>query len=123
MGFLDSALGGSRRGGMSPLTMALLGTLAYRTMKGKGRLADILGTSRRAPEDPSGLSPNGSGSADVLGGLLGPGALSEGLNNLINRFRQNGQGDKAESWVSRGANKQISATTWKKAWARSGSPG
>ena len=44
MGLLDSVLGGSRAsGGMSPITMALLGVLAYRTFQGKGRLADMLG--------------------------------------------------------------------------------
>ena len=41
MGLLDGVLGGGSRsgGGMSPLTMALLGLLAYRTFQGKGRLA------------------------------------------------------------------------------------
>ena len=39
---LDKLLGGGR-GGMLPITMALLGVLAYRTLKGKGRLADMLG--------------------------------------------------------------------------------
>lgn len=46
MGIFD-VLGGrhqSRRG-MSPIALAVLGVLAYRTMKGKGRLADI----RRLP--------------------------------------------------------------------------
>ena len=36
MGLLGGLLGGGR-GGMSPLTMALLGVLAYRTFKGKAR--------------------------------------------------------------------------------------
>jgi uncharacterized protein YidB (DUF937 family) len=81
---------------MSPLTMALLGVLAYRTIKGKGRLADMLGTS------------NG-GSGAGLGGLggLGGGALSGGLKDLVDCFRQNGQGDKVQSWVSTGANNEI----------------
>jgi uncharacterized protein YidB (DUF937 family) len=92
MGLFD-ILGGSRRSsGMSPLTMALLGVLAYRTMKGKGRLADMLG---------AGKSTGGG-----LGGF-GGGALSGGLQDLLDRFRQSGQGDKAQSWVSAGANKQI----------------
>lgn len=45
MGLLDGVLGGQPRlaGGMSPINMALLGVLAYRTLKGKGRLADLLG--------------------------------------------------------------------------------
>jgi uncharacterized protein YidB (DUF937 family) len=89
-------------GGISPLTLALLGTLAYRTFKGKGRLADMLGTVRPAPAPVPENAPDAP-----LGGLLSPAALSGGLANLLNRFRLNGQGDKAESWVAQGDNKQI----------------
>ena len=86
--------------GISPITLALLGTLAYRTMKGKGRLADILGTSRTAanPQAPASASPID---------MLSPAALSEGLSRLINRFRVNGHGAEADSWVEKGANKPI----------------
>ena len=44
MGLLDGILGGGMRrgGGMSPITMALLGLLAYKTMKGKN-LSAIFG--------------------------------------------------------------------------------
>jgi len=42
-----------------------------------------------------------------LGGLLGGGALSGGLKDLIDRFRQTGQEQKAQSWVSTGANQSI----------------
>jgi uncharacterized protein YidB (DUF937 family) len=106
MGILDGLLGGGRsRGGMSPITMALLGLLAYRTMQGKGRLADMLGTSKTAQGSPGGLG-------NLLGGLLGGGAaggiLSGGLADLIKQFQNNGQGDKAETWVAKGPNKPIS---------------
>ncbi|RYZ64107.1 MAG: hypothetical protein EOP08_09655, partial [Proteobacteria bacterium] len=63
-------LGG--RGGMSPMTMALVGLLAYRTLKGKGRLADMLGTNRQA----AGGAPPGGGQTGASGGGLG------GLGNL-----------------------------------------
>ena len=80
-----------RRGGnvMSPVQMAVLGLLAYRAFKGKARLAGVGGT------------------AAGLGGLLGGGALSGGLKDLIDRFRQTGQEQKAQSWVSTGANQSI----------------
>ena len=80
-----------RRGGsaMSPVQMAVLGLLAYRTFKGKGRLGGVGGT------------------AGGLGGLLGGGALSGGLKDLLDRFRQTGQEQKAQSWVSTGANQSI----------------
>jgi uncharacterized protein YidB (DUF937 family) len=118
-------LGGSRGGGMSPITMALLGVLAYRTLHGKGRLADMLGMNKTndpsgAPAPgatPSGPAPGGLGSVlpgglggglgGVLGGILGGGALSGGLQDLLSRFQQNGHGDKANSWVSTGANKPV----------------
>ena len=82
---------GGRSGGsaMSPVQMAVLGLLAYRTIKGKGRLAGAGGT------------------AGGLGGLLGGGALSGGLKDLIDRFKQTGQEQKAQSWVSTGANHSI----------------
>jgi uncharacterized protein YidB (DUF937 family) len=115
MGLLDSVLGGSRggSGGMSPITMALLGVLAYRTFQGKGRLADMLG---RAPAGgPSGGASTtnpGSGLGGLLGGLLGGGAaggiLSGGLGDLLKQFQQNGQGDKAQSWIAKGPNKPVS---------------
>jgi uncharacterized protein YidB (DUF937 family) len=33
--------------------------------------------------------------------------LGGGLNELVERFRQNGQGDVAESWVGPGPNKEV----------------
>lgn len=89
MGLLNSLGGGQRGGGMSPVMMGLMGLLAYRTLKGKGRLADMLGTGGAA------------------GGPLAGGALGGGLKDLLDRFRQGGQQDKAESWVSTGPNKPI----------------
>ena len=114
----DKLFGGSGGGGMSPITMALMGLLAYRTLKGKGRLADMLGRGNAggmpgaspyggnagAP-DPRGA---GGGLLAGLGGLLGGGALSGGLNDLLKQFQQHGQGDKAESWINRGPNKPVS---------------
>jgi uncharacterized protein YidB (DUF937 family) len=93
MGLLNS-LGGGRRGGggMSPVMMGLMGLLAYRTLKGKGRLADMLGTG-----DASGAA----------GGPLSGGALGGGLKDLLDRFRQSGQEEKAQSWVAKGPNKPI----------------
>jgi uncharacterized protein YidB (DUF937 family) len=118
MGLLD-ILGGSgaQRGGgsgMSPITMALLGLLAYRTYQGKGRLADMIG---RKP-DASGAA-SGGGLGDLLGGLTGGagagaaagglgGLLSGGLGDLLKQFQQHGQEDKAQSWVSTGPNKPVS---------------
>jgi uncharacterized protein YidB (DUF937 family) len=114
----DKLFGGSGRGGMSPITMALLGVLAYRTLKGKGRLADMLGRSPAGggpgsnPYGGNAGAPDprsaGGGLLGGLGGLLGGGALSGGLHDLLRQFQQYGQGDKAESWINRGPNKPVS---------------
>jgi uncharacterized protein YidB (DUF937 family) len=115
MGLLDNILGGSstRSGGMSPITMALLGLLAYRTFQGKGRLADMLGRGANPGDGSAGaVNPGGGGLGGLLGGLLGGGAaggiLSGGLGDLLKQFQQNGQGEKAASWVAKGPNKPVS---------------
>ena len=104
--------GGNRgRGGMSPIMLGLMGLLAYRTLKGKGKLADMLGTNQPGTNQPganqvgtdAGSAPTGGG----LGSVLGGGALGAGLKDLLDRFRQNGQDDKVQSWVSTGDNKSI----------------
>ena len=57
-------------------------------------------------------------SKDPLGGLLGNlsgvlagggvgGLLNGGLGELLERFKQNGQGDAAESWINKGPNKEL----------------
>ncbi|HEY4405468.1 MAG TPA: YidB family protein [Xanthobacteraceae bacterium] len=117
MGLFDQALGGtgtSSGGGMSPITMALMGLLAYRTFEGKGRLADMLGRTPGGAAAPSSGIPAsnaGGGLGGMLGGLLGGGAaggiLSGGLGDLLRQFQQNGQGDKAQSWIASGPNKAV----------------
>ena len=119
MGLLDGVLGGGR-GGMSPITMALLGVLAYRTFKGKGRLADMLGRSASPAGTSPGAAPSdGGGLLGGLGGLLGGaaagGALSGGLNDLLKQFQQSGLGEKAESWISPGPNKPTTPSELEKA--------
>jgi uncharacterized protein YidB (DUF937 family) len=107
MGLLDGLLGGGmRRGGMSPLTMALLGLLAYKTMKGKN-LSDMFGANAGGR---GGLGQGGLGGLlqGGLGGLLGGGGiLSSGLSDLLKQFQDKGQGDKVQSWVSTGQNQPI----------------
>ena len=111
MGLLDGLLGGGmRRGGMSPMTMALLGLLAYKTMKGKN-LSDMFGGGAGGQAGTGGGSGQGGLGGLLqggLGGLLGGGGiLSGGLNDLLKQFQNNGQGDKAQSWVSTGQNQPI----------------
>ena len=125
------------KGGMSPITMAILGLLAYKAIKG-------MSGGQTAPSTPSAPAPTqtangglggglggllggggglggglGSVLAGGLGGLLGGGAagsvLSGGLNDLLKQFQQNGLGDAANSWVGTGPNQPVDANALAKA--------
>jgi len=114
----------SGSGGMSPITMAILGLLAYKAVK------HVTGGQAAPAPAPAG-QPGGTIPAnaqnDGLGGLLGnlgsalPGGLggllaggaagsvlSGGLGDLLKQFQDNGHGDVAKSWVDSGPNQQIS---------------
>ncbi len=107
MGLLD-VLTGMRNGprghggggGMSPITMALLGLLAYKAVKSFGGAG---------PRAGSGMATPGGGLGDLLnGGLSGLGGiLSGGLGDLVKQFQNAGKGDVADSWVGTGDNKPI----------------
>ena len=100
--------GFGRSGGMSPITMALLGLLAYKAVKGFAAPKQTQAT---------GPAPGGGGLGDILGnlGLGGAGGgrgglggiLSGGLGDLVRQFQGAGHGDVANSWVSTGENKPI----------------
>jgi len=110
---------GQDKGGMSPMTMAILALLAYKAVKHIG------GQPSAAPAPAPAPSPNtvnagmggdpGGGLGDLLkgglGGLLAGGAagsvISGGLGDLLKQFQQNGHGDTANSWVGKGENKPI----------------
>lgn len=117
------APGGGSGGGMSPLTMAILGLLAYKAVKsftGGQTAANPAGPGAL----PSGGVPGGSGGlGDLLQGGLGSlfggrdagSVLSGGLNDLLRQFQQNGQGEVADSWVGAGPNKAIAPNDLAKA--------
>lgn len=109
------------KGGMSPITMAILALLAYKAVKHIGG-----GQPEAAPAPAPAPSPNtvnaglpggdmGGGLGDLLkgglGGLLGGAAagsvISGGLGDLLKQFQQHGQGEVADSWVGKGENKSI----------------
>lgn len=101
---------GSASGGMSPLTMALLGLIAYKAIKSfSGSQPSAASTGTAAPSVGGGLGDLMKGG---LGGLLAGGAaggvLSGGLGDLVKQFQQSGMGEVANSWVGSGPNKTIS---------------
>ena len=127
-GASQSGAQGSRAGGgMSPITMALLGLLAYKAIKGFG------GSSAQTPSAGSGGgTPTGLGLDEVLRGGLGGGTaggqaqgglggllaglgggagvgglLSGGLGDLLEQFRGAGKADAVNSWIGPGQNQPI----------------
>jgi uncharacterized protein YidB (DUF937 family) len=102
-------------GGMSPMTMAILGLLAWKAVKHL-TAGQPGATPAPAPGTGANTAPGGGGLGGLLqgglGGLLAGGAagsvISGGLGDLLKQLQQNGHGDTASSWVSPGANKSIS---------------
>jgi uncharacterized protein YidB (DUF937 family) len=112
---------------------ALLGLLAVAGFQNRDKIAELLkGAGSSSPDSPDqggqqgglgGLLGNlgggrlgspGQGNQQAgLGGLLGSlgagGLLGGGLGELVESFKQHGQGEVAESWIGTGPNKQISS--------------
>ena len=97
-----------------PSMTALLGLLAIAGYQNRDKIAEMLGGS--APDKTGAGALSGLGG--LLGGLGGAGAggiLSGGLGELIERFKQSGQGQIADSWVNTGANKPCTTADLEKA--------
>ena len=118
-----------------PSMTALLGLLAVAGYQNRDKLGEMLsgmgGGAAGGGAAPSGAgggmgsgmgaglgggmtSGFGGGLGGGLGGLLGGlgagsagGLLSGGLSELMDRFKQNGHGEAAESWVGHGPNKEL----------------
>jgi uncharacterized protein YidB (DUF937 family) len=102
-----------------PSMLALLGLLAVAGYQNRDKLADMM---RGAGQNPPGQGgqPGGLGGilgslANVFGGNNPNSVVNDGLGGLIDHFKQNGQGDKAESWVKTGPNEAISPGELEKA--------
>ena len=105
---------GQSSGGMSPMTMAILGLLAWKAIRHLTTSQPGAAPAQMPKSTPTGSA--GGGLGDVLkgglGGLLGGAAagsvISGGLGDLMKQLQQGGQGETANSWVGSGPNKGIS---------------
>ena len=108
--------------GMPSMT-ALLGMVALAGYQNRDKITEMLtGAGTSGPNTGAGQSGLG-GLLGSLGGLLGGAGstggagnlLNNGLNELLDSFKQNGQGDTAQSWIEPGPNKEISPPQLKQA--------
>ena len=108
-----------------PSMTALLGLLAIAGYQNRDKIAEMLGGSGQNSTGPGG-QPRvpGTDTQGGLGGLLeqlglggasAGGILSGGLGELMERFKQSGQGETAESWVQTGPNKQCTSADLERA--------
>jgi uncharacterized protein YidB (DUF937 family) len=94
--------------GMPSMT-ALLGMLAIAGYQNRDKLADMFRNASSG--QPAGAKDSLSGMLGNLGGLVGGGGvgslLNGGIGELLEHFRQNGQGDTAQSWINQGPNREV----------------
>jgi uncharacterized protein YidB (DUF937 family) len=106
----------------TPSLLALLGLVAVAGYQNRDKISDMLRDARQPQPGghpgaaTSGQPGNGSVSdpGDLFGGLFGAGTasttLSNGLSDLVDRFRSGGRGAIAESWVSTRPNIPVAAS-------------
>jgi len=99
--------------GMPSMT-ALLGLLAVAGYQNRDKIKEMLGGLTQSPSGQTGGGSQGSqggGALGNLGGVLSGASvgsvLSGGLRDLIERFKQNGQGTAVDSWVKTGPNQPV----------------
>jgi uncharacterized protein YidB (DUF937 family) len=98
----------------TPSLLALLGLAAVAGYQNRDRLREMIGDAHRGrterTRDLTGSTGSG-GLMEEIGQIFGSGDagrnVSEGLRDLVDRFRSTGQGAKADSWVSMEANRDL----------------
>jgi uncharacterized protein YidB (DUF937 family) len=99
--------------------VALLGLLAVAGYKNRDKIKEMLASQgaggRPGLSAQSGQQGLPGGLGGLLGGLGGGGLLSGGIGELIERFKRNGQGQAADSWVGTGPNQPLAPDQLEKA--------
>jgi uncharacterized protein YidB (DUF937 family) len=109
----------NERSGFPSMT-ALLGLLAIAGYQNRDKIGEML---KNMTGGAGGASSPGNASTPALPGGLGGllagtsvgGLLTNGLNEMMDKFNQAGQKDKVDSWVGTGPNKDVAPTDLKAA--------
>ena len=95
-----------------PSLAALLGLVAVAGYQNREKIGDFIKNLQNPGS--AGALPGGAASSgrpeqgtDMAGAGYGGGAVSGGLGDLIDHFRNSGLGKKADSWVSTGQNEPV----------------
>lgn len=101
----------------SPSLLALLGLVAVAGYQNRGRISEMLSDARQgSPSNPAGHvdTDRSGGFLNEIGTLFGAGlagsTLSSGLSDLVNRFKESGRAEPAETWVSSQPNMPINVS-------------
>jgi uncharacterized protein YidB (DUF937 family) len=92
-----------------PSMTALLALLAVAGYQNRDKIAEMLGGLGQNKDKSGAQGQGGLGGllgqlSNSLGGASAGSILSGGLGELLDRFKQNGQGETAETWVKSGPN-------------------
>ncbi len=107
----------NQRSGFPSMT-ALLGLLAIAGYQNRDKIAEMLkNMTGGAGADPRSGNASASALPGGLGGLLAGtsvgGLLTNGLNEMMEKFNQAGQKDTVDSWIGTGPNKDVAPTDLK----------
>jgi uncharacterized protein YidB (DUF937 family) len=92
-----------------PSLAALLGLVAIAGYQNRDKIGEFVkGLGKSDPNSPLGGILEGARKS--LGGGATGADMNSGLGELVDHFRQNGQGTTADSWVQTGPNKPINDT-------------
>jgi uncharacterized protein YidB (DUF937 family) len=90
---------------------ALLGLLAIAGYQNRDKIAEILaGMNKPGSPGQGGIGGILDQLKGSLGGVSAGGLLGTGITELLDRFKQSGQADTAESWIKTGPNKPCTAS-------------
>ena len=95
-----------------PSLAALLGLVAVAGYQNREKIGEFIkglqnpNAAGTGPGGPASPARPGQGT-DMMGSGYGGGSILGGLGDLVEQFRNSGQGRKADSWVSTGQNEPI----------------